>query len=362
MILNLPSLTTPVPKETLYIYIAASKEALSAMLLAEQKGNQCPVQRLRRYNEAHPIKVNTDQPIKQILNKAKTFEKLAKYFVPAGSDALVPRRTPYMIDQQTDCKEEWVLYTDGASSIKGSRAGLVLIGPTKTKYTYAMRLNFTSTNNQAEYEALLAGLRITKKMKAKEYIRCFKKFKIKNIPRNQNQKADVLSKLALVAFNHLTKEILVKVLETPSTDRQEINVVVEEERDNWMTPIVKCLEEGKWLEDLNEARTLKMKIHQYVMEEGVLFKRSHLMHMLRCMGSLQANYVIREIHMGACSMHLKARSVVAKAIRYGYYRQTIHHDAKEEIRKCDSCQIYSPVAKLPKTLMTSIMASWPFFQ
>ncbi|GKC06189.1 reverse transcriptase domain-containing protein [Tanacetum coccineum] len=61
-------------------------------------------------------------------------------------------------------------------------------------------------------------------------------------------------------------------------------------------------------------------------------------------------------------MHLKARSVVAKAIRQGYYWPTMHQDAREEIRKCDSCQIYSPIPKLPKTLLTSIMAPWSFFQ
>ncbi|GJW21913.1 reverse transcriptase domain-containing protein [Tanacetum coccineum] len=144
---------------------------------------------------------------------------------------------------------------------KGSGAGLVLISPTKTEYTYALRLNFESTNIQAEYEALLAGLRIAKKIgvqslsvnvdsklvvsqlngnyeackenmirylsKAKEYISCFKKFKIQNIQRNKNQKADVLRKLTSVAFNHLTKEILVDTLDMPSMDVEEINAVVE---------------------------------------------------------------------------------------------------------------------------------------
>ncbi|GJR67559.1 reverse transcriptase domain-containing protein [Tanacetum coccineum] len=159
-----------------------------------------------------------------------------------------------------------MLFTDGASSSKGSGAGLVLISLTKTEYTYALRLTFKSTNNQAEYEALLAGLRIAKKMglqalsvkvdsklvasqingdyvackenmiryltKAREYIKCLKSFWIKNIPRNQNQKADVLSKLASVAFNHLTKEILVETLDAPSMDCGEINAIVEEEGEN----------------------------------------------------------------------------------------------------------------------------------
>ncbi|GJT63149.1 reverse transcriptase domain-containing protein [Tanacetum coccineum] len=356
--------------------------------------------RLRRYFEAHPITVITDQPIKQVLNKADTSGRLAPYSVelaaynityepqsaikgqvladfineiPVGSDVMMPRQTQYIVDHDKDWKEEWVLYTDGASSAKGSGAGLVLISPTKTEYTYALRLNFESTNNQAEYEALLVGLRIAKKMgvqflsvnvdsklvasqingnyeackesmirylsRAKEYISCFKIFKIQNIPRNKNQKADVLSMLALVAFNHLTKDVLVKTLDMPSTDMKEINAV-----------------------DQHEARALRMKIGQYFMGEGVLFKRSYLMPMLRCVGPLQANYVIREIHMGACSMHLKARPVVAKAIRQGYYWPIMHQDAMEEICKCDSCQIHSSIPKLPKTLMTSIMAPWPFFQ
>ncbi|GKA97854.1 reverse transcriptase domain-containing protein, partial [Tanacetum coccineum] len=41
--------------------------------------------RLRKYFEAHPIKVITDQPIKQILNKPEVFGKLAKYAVELGA-------------------------------------------------------------------------------------------------------------------------------------------------------------------------------------------------------------------------------------------------------------------------------------
>ncbi|GJW93260.1 reverse transcriptase domain-containing protein [Tanacetum coccineum] len=77
---------------------------------------------------------------------------------------------------------------------------------------------------------------------------------------------------------------------------------------------------------------------------------------------LQANYVIREIHMGSCGMHVGPRAVVRKAMRQGYYWPTMHADAKTEVDKCDSCQIHSPIPRLPKTFMTSIMAPWPFYQ
>ncbi|GJV01186.1 reverse transcriptase domain-containing protein [Tanacetum coccineum] len=184
MILKLPSLTTPLPKEVLYIYLATSKEAVIVVQLANRKGKKCLVhyvsrtlhdvernyasleklaltllhvsRRLRRYFEAHPITVITEHPIK--LNKAEASERLAKYSVElgaynitnesrnaiknqiladfinevlVGSDTLVPRSTPYTMERQTDYKEEWVLYINGASRIKGSGTGLGMdvLGP-----------------------------------------------------------------------------------------------------------------------------------------------------------------------------------------------------------------------------------------
>lgn len=451
LIEHLPSLTTPVAKETLYVYLAAADEAVSIVLVAERKGKQCPVhyvsrtlndaeknyapmeklvmsllqasRRLCRYFKAHPIKVITDQPLKQILNKTQTSGKLAKYSVELGaynieyiprnsikgqilayflSETPIGNNSPTYFQQpaqkpNVDEIGQWTLYTDGASNQKGAGAVLVLISPTKVEYTYALRLNFEeTTNNEAEYEALLAGLIIATDIgvqkirvyvdsklvanqmngdyvatnsnmikylaKTKGLIASFKQFSIVNIPRTRNQMADVLSKLATVAFNHLTKEVLVEVLTERSIEKVKVNTVVEEEGANWMTPIIRCLEEGIWPEDKNEARTLRMKINQYVMIERVLFKKSYLVPMLRCVGPLQANYVIREIHMGACGMHSEPRMVVAKAMRQGYYWSTMHRDAREEIRKCDSCQIYAKIPRLPKTPMTSIMAPWPFYQ
>ncbi|GJW91238.1 reverse transcriptase domain-containing protein [Tanacetum coccineum] len=167
LILDLSSLTSPFPKETLYAYLTVAAEAVSAILLTDRKGRQCPIQyismtlnkvernyapmeklalslihmtrRLRRYFEAHPVKVIMDQSIKHILSKTETSGKLAKYVVEleAYNITFVPRN---------DVK------------------GLVLIGPISVEYTYDLRFTFPSTNNEAEYEALLVGLRIARKM------------------------------------------------------------------------------------------------------------------------------------------------------------------------------------------------------
>nr|GEU71437.1 retrovirus-related Pol polyprotein from transposon opus [Tanacetum cinerariifolium] len=62
----------------------------------------------------------------------------------------------------------WKLYMDRASSSVGSRAGLMLVNPKRKEYTYALRFEFDTTTNEAEYEALLAGLRITACMKIQD--------------------------------------------------------------------------------------------------------------------------------------------------------------------------------------------------
>ncbi|GJT36513.1 reverse transcriptase domain-containing protein [Tanacetum coccineum] len=322
LITDLLTLTPPREKETLYAYLAVSAEAVSAVLLTDRKGRQCPIQyismtlneaernyapmekltlslihmtrRLRRYFEAHPVKVLAD-----FLSEAPKGEKEESYF-----------RMPD-VPREKDDTGSWTLFTDGASSPKGSGAGLVLIGPSGIEYTYALRLTFPSTNNEAEYEALLAMLRIARQIgisnievkvdsklvesqinrsydaskdsmikylaKAKEYASGFKSFSIENIPRNMNQKADVLIKLASVAFNHLTKEVLVEILSERSTEVQEVHSIVEEEWDNWMTPIMRCLEEVVWPKDKNEARCLRAKIGQYAMESEIIFKKGYLM-------------------------------------------------------------------------------------
>ena len=55
---------------------------------------------------------------------------------------------------------------DGSSGEQGAGAGMVLKGPKGEEISYAVRLEFTATNNQAEYEVLIAGLELTKAIKA----------------------------------------------------------------------------------------------------------------------------------------------------------------------------------------------------
>ena len=63
-----------------------------------------------------------------------------------------------------DKQTEWLLFVNGASSSQGSRAGVVLVPPNGETLEYSMRFAFPSTKNVAEYEALIAGMKLTRKL------------------------------------------------------------------------------------------------------------------------------------------------------------------------------------------------------
>ncbi|GKA37844.1 hypothetical protein Tco_0724409, partial [Tanacetum coccineum] len=122
-------------------------------------------------------------------------------------------------------------------------------------FTNALRFQFTTSNNEAEYEALLAGLCITAQI---------------GVPRSQNKKADALSKIASTSFAHLSKQVLVEVLQEKSIQEKEVVAVVEEEGSTWITPITEYLKDGVLPDDKKEASKLRIKARQYELMDGIL--------------------------------------------------------------------------------------------
>ncbi|GJV10560.1 reverse transcriptase domain-containing protein [Tanacetum coccineum] len=382
---KLPLLVAPKPKEELIVYQSASHGAISAVLMTERGTIQtsvyfisCALQgpelnytpmkklvlapvfaakRLRRYFQAHRIVVITDQPIKQIISRPDVAGRLQKWSVMLGEHNITYRpRTSvkgqiladFLVEKPDEAppdtsvieipQEPWKLFTDG-SCVDGSGAGLILTSPEGTEFTYALRFQFTASNNEAEYEALIAGLRIAAQMgvrnvhvsvdsklvanqvlgtyiakeenmvkylgMAKSLISGFANFSISQVPRSKNKKADALSKIASTSFAHLSKQVLVEVLKEKSIQEEEVATVVVEEGPTWMTLIMDYLKDGTLLGDRKEASKLRIKARQYELWEGVLYRRSFLKPWLRCVGPLQADYVIREIHEGSC----KAKAV-----------------------------------------------------
>ncbi|KAF5813133.1 putative ribonuclease H [Helianthus annuus] len=300
--MRLPTLTAPMKDESLVMYLSASKKAVGAVLLVDRQGVQTPVyyvsrtlndpetrysmmeklalalihasRRLCRYFGGHVIHVLTNHNIGNILARPEISGRLEKWAIELDGHNVVFRPRPAIKgqvlvdfltevpdDKERECKamekaekqsleEPWLLYTDGASNEDGAGAGLRLVSPDKHEFTYAIRLEFKSTNNEAEYEAFLAGLCLAIKMgvknleadvdsllvagqindqydakgdvmalyleQAKTLLQSFNSFKITHINRSKNKPTDALSKLASTSFQHLVKDVRIEVLKNSS--------------------------------------------------------------------------------------------------------------------------------------------------
>ena len=127
-----------------------------------------------------------------------------------------------------------------------------------------------------------------------------------------------------------------------------------------MTPIVAYLNDGRLLEERDEARKLRIRSTKYVLIDEVLYKRGFSQPYLRCLALDEANYVLREVHEGACGNHSGPRSLVHKVVRAGYCWPNMQADAKAYVKVCDQCQRFSNVPRQPSEYLTPMMASWPF--
>ena len=65
---------------------------------------------------------------------------------------------------------KWTIFVDRASSLMGSRAGLLLENEDGIMIEHSLTLSFPTSNNQEEYKALLAGLRLAEDLNAREIL------------------------------------------------------------------------------------------------------------------------------------------------------------------------------------------------
>ncbi|GJV40953.1 reverse transcriptase domain-containing protein [Tanacetum coccineum] len=148
--------------------------------------------RLKRYFRAHKITVLTNKPIRLLLMKPKKSRRVARWAIELGEHKIEykPRNAikaqvlaDFMAETHEEDEEEdfqnhedktkstgWRLYTDGASSDDGFGAGLMIVCLEGMEFTYALKFEFKATNNDAEYEAVIAGLEIEKEIKIEEII------------------------------------------------------------------------------------------------------------------------------------------------------------------------------------------------
>ncbi|XP_030940220.1 uncharacterized protein LOC115965174 [Quercus lobata] len=88
---------------------------------------------------------------------------------------------------------------------------------------------------------------------------------------------------------------------------------------SWTAPLISNLKNGVLPDGKEAARKLKVQAARFVLIKDVLYKRGFSHPYLRCLGTEEADYVMREVHEGICGNHSGSRSLVHKLVRAGYY-------------------------------------------
>jgi hypothetical protein len=205
-----PILTPPQGGEPLYLYVATTTQVVSMVIVVErmEEGHTLPIQRpeyyisevlsetkarypqiqkllhavvlarckLWHYFEAHPVTVVSSFPLGEIIRNPDAAGGIAKWSVELMGEMLAyaPRKAikseilADFVAEWTDTQlpplqiqaKCWTLYFDGSVMKTGAGTGLLFISPPREHIRYTVRQHFPTSNNMAEYEALLGGLRI----------------------------------------------------------------------------------------------------------------------------------------------------------------------------------------------------------
>ncbi|KAL0416680.1 UNVERIFIED_CONTAM: hypothetical protein Slati_3499900 [Sesamum latifolium] len=219
-----------------------------------------------------------------------------------------------IIDASHD--QRWLLHVDGSSTTQGSGAGIVITTPQGEDLKFAIKFNFKASNNEAEYEALVIGMRMAHEAGARhllayldsqlivkqvegtyeakeesmiQYLQQitdlktkFHHFQIIQIPREENAKADSLSKLASTLEDCWIRHITIHYLPEARTPLAVQPITMGED---WRTPIIKWIEEGLLPENRWEAARLKTRASRFIMQEHILYKKSYTHPLLRCLST-----------------------------------------------------------------------------
>nr|XP_023883755.1 uncharacterized protein LOC111996052 [Quercus suber] len=278
----------------------------------------------RQYFQANPILVMTDQPIKKSMNEPEAVGRMVQWAIELS---------------------QFDIEYHPRTAIKGG-VGVVIVTPEGEILKYGAQLKFPATNNEAEYEGILTGLRLEKVLGAKnllvqndsklvigqiqgeyeakeermqKYLKLMKRLtqefdgvEFVQIPKSQNMEADEVSKIASSEDGSTNVDLRMEVRKYPSIE--EVPTFSIQSIDSWMTPIISFLQDGHLPPNADEARKIKKRAARFTILNDTLYKRGFSMPYLKCVSEEEAKYILEEIHEGICEDRAGPRSLVSKVL------------------------------------------------
>ncbi|XP_075645832.1 uncharacterized protein LOC142617006 [Castanea sativa] len=360
-----PILSRPEKEEVLYAYLAVTDHAeveqryllLEKALLAVEHATR----KLPHYFQAHIVVILTQLPLQAIMRKSDYTSRVAKWGTKLGAYDIkyMPRtaikgqiladfvaeftegqinREDTMMTVMTIGMENvthWEVYTDGASNRKGAGVGVVLISPEKLVIEKSLRLGFSATNNEAEYEALLVGAQMVKHLGGRIVrLYCDSRLVVGQVngefeAKDERMKSylkrvkGVLSLFESFQTSSLTSISMVRV--------HSIHV-----GPSWMDPIIAFLQHGVLPEDGAMAEKVRRSAPRYwLSEEQKLYRRSYAGPYLLCVHPEAVEPLLEELHEGVCGSHIGGRSLAHRAMTQGYWWPSMQKTSQEYAKKCD---------------------------
>ncbi|VFQ62673.1 unnamed protein product [Cuscuta campestris] len=426
-------LAKPVKGEKLYLYLGVSPRAISSVLLREEGDTQRPiyyvsrtlrdaefrysvvektvlavvntVKKLNHYFQAHEVEVRSHQPLSIIIRNPTASNRVIKWSVYLSQYQIEMKpmtaiKAQALADFMVECTardtnpmptaeqgEWWTLSTDGSSAEKACGGGVVIQSPEGFRSYHAIKFQFKVSNNEAEYEALLSGLKAeyvrircdsrlvvsqikgefdTKeermrlyKEAALELLKTLKGYELVQIPRVENTEADVLSKLSNDSSEHISKMAHVEDLGTPSIHVQLISVITEG-TSGWIAELIRYKKDGILPNGETAARLVKRRASTYVIKNGRLYKRSYNGTLLRCVDEASAGQIMEEVHEGIYAAHHGPFSMARRIVLQGYLWPTMVKDCARRAKRCKVCQNFQNIPGRPGTSYHPISSSIPF--
>jgi ribonuclease HI len=264
------------------------------------------------------------------------------------------------------------VFCDGSWGTFSAGAAAILISPSKIRTCYAARLEFNCTNNIAEYEALLLGLRKLKAMgirrailksdsqvitchidksskardlKLEKYLdtvrrmeASFEGFSVKNIPRGENEHLDLLAKSAAHGLP-LPSKVFFETIKAPSVELMEraVLTISPVHSEVWRSEIVSLLQGNYPSDDEVYIKRTEARTRPYMIIERELYKQGVCSPLLKCLSRAKGQELMKEIHPRVCRAHIGSRPLLGKVFRQGFYWLKAASDAADLVQKCENC-------------------------